>query len=489
MKYTLATALAAVVSAQLTQTDYNFKTNPQIDAAILDSSNVPFSNHSASFPFGSYVIQNLNFTLVKPVFDYLNATIGGLKTRGEAHITVIQPPEFDDTLKGFLTMDQVNKIVLDNNLQSTPFKIVCLGHSSQIDDLAVGVRHNVYNLIVESTGLVQIRRKVYDAFVAAGGDPSNFNPDDFLPHITVGYDERDWFEADNVYKTKHTCIKDIDIIGGKNPSLTPLDEYVEAFPTKVAGTPFKISKKVLDASNVPFTAYNDTLVQTLDKSLLAPVFAQLSASVSGLKPVSSAVIPIFSSFEFIHGLNYVLSIDKINEIAKKMNIQSAKFEIACVAKQSGSTNTGKAPFGTPRHSVYDILVKSDDLHNIRKAVYDAYLAAGGPPSNFNPDDFLPFINVAFDSDLGDLLERDLVFKHYKTCIAPVELVDDSVPQPSGAVSTVPCTTTLVPQPKATGYANGYPAPTTTPYGSKPVYASAVSSSVSVLAAMAMVFAL
>ncbi|KAJ3319809.1 hypothetical protein HDV06_005930, partial [Boothiomyces sp. JEL0866] len=66
MKYTVATLLAAIASAQLTQTDVSFKTNPQIDAAVLDSSKVPFIYHNASFAFGSYVIQNLDFTLVKP---------------------------------------------------------------------------------------------------------------------------------------------------------------------------------------------------------------------------------------------------------------------------------------------------------------------------------------------------------------------------------------------------------------------------------------
>ncbi|KAJ3316521.1 hypothetical protein HDV06_003314, partial [Boothiomyces sp. JEL0866] len=110
MKFTITTALAAVAYAQLTQINPKFTAKPKVDAALIDSSKVPFSNHSAPFPFGSYVIQNLDFTLVKPVFDFVNATVGGLKSRGEAHITVIQPPEFDNSLKGFLTMDQVNKI-------------------------------------------------------------------------------------------------------------------------------------------------------------------------------------------------------------------------------------------------------------------------------------------------------------------------------------------------------------------------------------------
>ncbi|KAJ3274741.1 hypothetical protein HDV01_002263 [Terramyces sp. JEL0728] len=417
MKFTLAAALAAVASAQLTQVNTKFTAKPKVDAALLDSSKVPFSNHTGTALFSSYVIQNLDFTLVKPVFDFVNATVGNLKSRGEAHITVIQPPEFDNSLKGFLTMNQINKIVLDNNLQSTPFKIVCLGHQSQIDNLAVGVRHNVYNLLVESPGLVLIRRKVYDAFVAAGGDPSNFNPDDFLPHITVGFDEKDWFEADNVYKTQHTCVKDVQLVSGHNPRLPFLDDYVEKFPLSVPGNAYQLDLAALDATNVPFTPVDSSLALTLDYSLIKPLFDQVNAANGeNLVSLGSATIPVFSPFEFKNGLGYVLTMDKINQIAQENDIQFAQFEIACVAKQ-----TGVSPVDRQRHKIYSVLVRSDDLHNIRKAVYAEYLAAGGAPANFNPDDFLPFFNVAFDSTLAtDLLERDLVYKHYKTCVAPVE---------------------------------------------------------------------
>ncbi|KAJ3253377.1 hypothetical protein HK103_000697, partial [Boothiomyces macroporosus] len=210
---------------------------------------------------------------------------------------------------------------------------------------------------------------------------------------------------------------DIQLVNGCNPQLPFLDEYVEEFPISVPGNPFQVNFNILDASSVPFTPADSTLVQTLDYSLVQPLFDQINSAFGGnLVALGSAGIPIFSSFEYIHGLSYVLTMDKINQIAQENGIQYAQFDIACVAKQ-----TGVSPLDKKRHTIYSVLVRSDDLLSIRKAIYAEYLAAGGPPSNFNPDDFLPFFNVAFDSGLqADLLERDLVFKHYKTCIAPVE---------------------------------------------------------------------
>jgi hypothetical protein len=54
--------------------------------------------------FGSYLLLNLNFTLIKPIVDTLNKTFeGSLRGRGEAHNTIISPLEFKSGLKsGFL---------------------------------------------------------------------------------------------------------------------------------------------------------------------------------------------------------------------------------------------------------------------------------------------------------------------------------------------------------------------------------------------------
>ncbi|KAJ2338139.1 hypothetical protein GGH92_007306, partial [Coemansia sp. RSA 2673] len=65
----------------------------------LDSHDIPFSNHSNNRPFGSYLQQTLDFTHFADLFKAINATVGTLQSRGEAHITVVSPPEYDRVLK------------------------------------------------------------------------------------------------------------------------------------------------------------------------------------------------------------------------------------------------------------------------------------------------------------------------------------------------------------------------------------------------------
>lgn len=116
---------------------------------------------------------NFDFQYVKPVFDLVNSTQVPLLNRGDAHVTVISPPEFGVLSAAGITIDQVNKIATDLHIQSSNVQVVCLGKE---DVKLAGVEKIVYQIIVKSTDLVKIREQIFKLYVKQGGNTALFDP-------------------------------------------------------------------------------------------------------------------------------------------------------------------------------------------------------------------------------------------------------------------------------------------------------------------------
>ena len=125
-----------------------------------------------------------------------------LQSRGEAHITVITPPEMS-VLRTRLSLEQINGIIEKSRIQSIPFQLQCLGRGQ----LKQGDRRlATYYLLVQAPGLLQVREKLRQQFIAAGGERQAFSVERFRPHITVGFTERDLHSEDGVIKDSRSCI-------------------------------------------------------------------------------------------------------------------------------------------------------------------------------------------------------------------------------------------------------------------------------------------
>ncbi|KAJ3059346.1 hypothetical protein HK102_010043 [Quaeritorhiza haematococci] len=222
--YSLAAALAAITLLSPTPTSAkslkprcktvrHFSQHFNVTKSLLHGSNVPFIPHTEP-GFGSYLAMNLDYTSVLGVVTKLNETVGPLQNRGEAHITIVTPPEYNNTLKAFVSIEEINEIARD--VQEAKFKPLCVGRGSQVETKAtsrfVGERSSVYYIPVESDDLTEIRRRIGDVFVERGGDPSNFDPDNWAPHITLAFQDHDWFPENGVFKTVNTCFAGLKLV-------------------------------------------------------------------------------------------------------------------------------------------------------------------------------------------------------------------------------------------------------------------------------------
>jgi hypothetical protein len=129
-----------------------------------------------------------------------------LKNRGEAHITIITPPEFEN-LKPLLSMQEIEKISHDLNLQDTKWQKVCIGQGEIIGNSGTVDKKSMltFYLVVESPGLNLIRNQIAQTFYKKGGAKNKFDPKNYNPHITIGFTDRDLHESDGVIKNKESC--------------------------------------------------------------------------------------------------------------------------------------------------------------------------------------------------------------------------------------------------------------------------------------------
>ena len=171
-----------------------------ISSDVHDTNTVKFIPHSGPGAFDNYLIQNVPFTPVKQLYLSLQEKLQqSLTNRGEAHITVITPPEYHNSLRSFVSMREIDKIAIDMNIQKCKFEIICLGRGTKkIDDK----EEHTYFVVVKSSQLLAIRKKIWELYVAKGGEADKFDYKHYYPHITLGFTKRDLHESDGIIKDK-----------------------------------------------------------------------------------------------------------------------------------------------------------------------------------------------------------------------------------------------------------------------------------------------
>lgn len=164
----------------------------------------PFIAHSENKPMKSYVAMNLAYEPISEIRKNLEKHLGQkLISRDEAHITVITPPEYDKVLKKRVGIQELNSLAQKRNLQTTSFKLLCIGKGTTTID---GAAQSTYYAVVDSESLYTFRKEVQKLYVSRGGRALDFNPELFFAHITLGFTKRDLHLEDGVTKDATSCI-------------------------------------------------------------------------------------------------------------------------------------------------------------------------------------------------------------------------------------------------------------------------------------------
>lgn len=175
-----------------------------------------------------------------------------------------------------------------------------------------------------------------------------------------------------------------------------------------------LSSKVLRGNLVPFIShagvgqFDNYLAMNLPFDPVADLFKQI---ITKEKRVMSsrgeAHITVVTPIEYWNVLRpKKISIQEIQSLAKRMQIQYSKFEILCLGM-------GKAKINNLEEKTFYVVVESEDLITFRKEIQKLVIARGGSETDFNPYSFNPHITVGFTS--RDLHESDGVIKNKSSC--------------------------------------------------------------------------
>lgn len=204
MNRTLLACAFVVVSTPFVQAQ-----SLSISRNVFNTHNETFSSHQGSGPFDNYLSMKVPFGPVHKFFKQIvNRSISPLTSRGEAHITVISPTEYTNELSGYISMNEIDLIANDFKIQKSTFSIFCLGSAHKFIN---GNFTQTYYLVVESVALLKLRQEILKYIVRRGGAPTLFIPENYYPHITVGFVRSDLHDSDGVYKDISTCERDIEI--------------------------------------------------------------------------------------------------------------------------------------------------------------------------------------------------------------------------------------------------------------------------------------
>lgn len=130
-----------------------------------------------------------------------------LKNRGEAHITVLTPPEFK-RLEKKISMKEINELAQQLKLQESPYRPLCVGKGKGPSAPDLG---ETYFVVMEAEKLFEIRQKILALYVAKGGNAKDFDPEVFYPHVTLGFTQRDLHLEDGVIKDASACVYSLSV--------------------------------------------------------------------------------------------------------------------------------------------------------------------------------------------------------------------------------------------------------------------------------------
>lgn len=172
-----------------------------LDQQIFHNSELPFKSHS------NYLTMEIKFPPVNRLYQQVVESFAlQLTNRGEAHITVITPVEFDKVLKKKISIKEIERIAKEQGIQSSKFEAKCVGQGKVMLDQ---LEEKTFFLVVHSEDLLRIRKEIKDQFVKNGGNANAFDAMNFYPHITLGFTKRDLHESDGVIKGINSCVAEV----------------------------------------------------------------------------------------------------------------------------------------------------------------------------------------------------------------------------------------------------------------------------------------
>ena len=122
------------------------------------------------------------------------------------------------------------------------------------------------------------------------------------------------------------------------------------------------------------------------------------------KPNGEAHVTTVTPVEYWRKLRPHLSMERVNQIARSMNIQSAELTIEGIGSAARVKKSEEC-------ETFFVIVKSEKLLEIRRAVHKEFVKNGGEAESWDPENFFAHITIGYKN--SDLHESNGVIKDVK----------------------------------------------------------------------------
>lgn len=192
---------------------FAFSSEYSLEKTVYKTAKIPFIEHVGKGKFSNYLALNIPYAPVKKLFDEIEKREDlKLISRGEAHITVITPIEYNNLLKNKIDITELNQMARKASFQSLQYEAKCLGSGTlKVKDKDT-IKEKTFYIVVASKALLKFREGVEELYLKRGGKDGKFKASDFYPHITVGFLNRDLHESDGVIKSEKSCYADLNML-------------------------------------------------------------------------------------------------------------------------------------------------------------------------------------------------------------------------------------------------------------------------------------
>ncbi len=181
----------------------------KLEASAMHSKGQPFTKNLGQNSSAKYLSLNLAFEPYRKLREQVEKILSEeskskveLKNRGEAHVTVITPPEFNESLAAQINIEKVHEMAETLQMQeSTVLEPVCVGRGEAKID---GQTEYTYFLVVKAPKLLEVRKALQEKAKA-------FDAAHFYPHVTLGFTKQDLHEQQGVIKNDKSCWRKVVI--------------------------------------------------------------------------------------------------------------------------------------------------------------------------------------------------------------------------------------------------------------------------------------
>lgn len=146
------------------------------------------SYYSIDFPFEKFEQTRLKIE---------SQTGQKLKHRGEAHLTVLTPPELKSLIP-YISNSEIDQIATQFKLDNKSVELICIGKGQSQE-------FSTYFYIVKAPTAIEFRKAILKQALTKS-KTINFEAEHYYPHITIGFTEKDLHEQDGVIKDTRLCL-------------------------------------------------------------------------------------------------------------------------------------------------------------------------------------------------------------------------------------------------------------------------------------------